>query len=67
LHAPGLTTHEYAPARICPSWCAVLPGHVMPDDGAHILFCEPHYWVVELSPLPARSVPQRRVVFGHYA
>jgi hypothetical protein len=67
LNPVELTMYEYEAAHMCPNWCAVLPGHVMPDDGARILFCEPHFWVVELWPLHARSLPQRRVVLGGYA
>jgi hypothetical protein len=46
-----LTMHEYEAAHMCPNWCAVLPGHLLSDDGARVVFRESHFWVVELAPL----------------
>jgi hypothetical protein len=51
-----LTMHEYEAAHMCDNWCAVLPGHVLSDDGGRIVFRQPHFWVVELSPLPEHVI-----------
>jgi hypothetical protein len=37
---------------MCPNWCTVLPGHILPDDGGRVVVREPSYWVVELGALP---------------
>jgi hypothetical protein len=47
-----LTMYEYEAAHMCPTWCAVRPGHCLSDDGGRVVMREPHFWVVELSPLP---------------
>jgi hypothetical protein len=49
LHAVELTMHEWEAAHMCPTWYAVRPGHMLPDDGGRIVLCEPHFWVVELA------------------
>jgi len=46
---------EFEAAHMCPNWSAVRPGHMLPDDGGVVLVREPHFWVVELNPLPARD------------
>jgi hypothetical protein len=51
LRGVELTMSEYEAAHLRPSWCAVLPEHVMDDDGARVERKHPRYWVVELSPL----------------
>jgi hypothetical protein len=51
LKPVGLTMHEFEAAHMCPTWCAVRPGHVMPDDGGRVVLREPHFWVVEMTPL----------------
>jgi hypothetical protein len=53
LNAVELTMHELEAAHTCPTWCVVRPGHVLPDDGGRVVLREPHFWVVELAPLPA--------------
>lgn len=57
LQAVELTMHEYEAAHMCPNWCAVRPAHILPDDGGRVIMREPHFWVVELVPLPASSIP----------
>jgi|1186.fasta_scaffold350977_2 hypothetical protein len=52
LEALELTLYEFEAAHMCSNWCAVLPGHMLADDGGRIVFQEPHFWVVELSALP---------------
>jgi hypothetical protein len=51
-----LTMFEFEQAHMCPNWCAVRPGHILPDDGGRVVVRQSHYWVVELSPLPAHAV-----------
>lgn len=58
LQAVELTTYEYDAAHMSPNWCAVLPEHILPDDGGHVILREPHYWVVELVALPPRPAPR---------
>jgi|SRR5205807_5754071 len=48
----ALTMHEFEAAHRNPTWCAVRPGHILPDDGGKIVLQEPHFWVVEMTPLP---------------
>src|SRR5205814_10143700 len=65
LRPVALTMHEYEAAHMCPNWYAVLPGHLMPDDGARIVIRQPHFWVVELSPLwPSSRIGVRRGLVG---
>jgi hypothetical protein len=45
-----LTMYEFEAAHMCPNWCAVKPGHILPDDGGRVIIREPHFWVVELPP-----------------
>jgi hypothetical protein len=52
LHAVELTMLELEAAHMCPSWTAVLPGHVVDGDGSRVLVRHPHFWIVELLPLP---------------
>jgi hypothetical protein len=47
-----LTMSEFEHAHMCPNWCAVSPGHILPDDGGRVVLREPSYWVVELGALP---------------
>jgi hypothetical protein len=51
LHAIELTMYEFEAAHMCPTWCAVRPGHVMSDDGGRVVLQQPHFCVVELAPL----------------
>jgi hypothetical protein len=60
LMAVELTMREYEAAHMCPNWCAVRPGHILPDDGGRVVLRQPHYWVVELAPLRASSPPPTR-------
>jgi hypothetical protein len=46
-----LTMKEYEAAHMCPNWYAVLPGHVLPDDGGRVVLREPHFWAVEMRAL----------------
>jgi hypothetical protein len=57
LAAVELTMHEYEAAHRCPNWCAVRPGHILPDDGGRVVVRQPHYWVVELAPLGTAGKP----------
>jgi hypothetical protein len=50
LQAVELTMYEFEAAHMCPSWCAVKPGHILPEDGGRVIIREPHFWVVELPP-----------------
>ena len=50
LQAVELTMYEFEAAHMCPNWCAVKPGHILPDDGGRVIIREPHFWVVELPP-----------------
>lgn len=59
LGALELTMSEFEQAHMCPNWCAVRPGHILPDDGSRVILRQSHYWVVELSPLPAYAEPGR--------
>jgi hypothetical protein len=52
LAAVELTMQEFEAAHMCPNWCAVRPEHVLGDDGTRVVIQQPHYWVVELAPLP---------------
>jgi hypothetical protein len=45
--AVTLTMMEYESAHMCPSWRAVLPEHVMPDDATEVILRHDHFWVVE--------------------
>jgi hypothetical protein len=54
LEPVEMTVHEFEAAHMCPNWCAVLPGHMLADDGGRIVFQEQHFWVVELSALAAQ-------------
>jgi hypothetical protein len=47
-----LTVLEYEAAHMCPTWTAVLPGHLMEDDATRVLTCHPHFWVVEVATNP---------------
>jgi hypothetical protein len=55
-HAVELTMYEFEAAHMCPTWCAVRPGHMLPDDGGRVVMREQRFWVVELAPLKNRSV-----------
>ncbi len=60
LRGVELTMGEYEAAHMCPNWCAVRAGHMLPDDGGRIVIRLPHYWVVELAPLPGAGGPLPR-------
>jgi len=51
LAAVELTIGEYETAHTSPNWCAVRPGHILPDDGGRVLLRHPHYWGVGMAPL----------------
>jgi hypothetical protein len=53
LAAVELTLDEHEASHMLPNWTAVLPEHILPDDGGRVVLREPHFWVVELVPLPA--------------
>jgi hypothetical protein len=55
LDALELTMYEYEAAHMCATWCAVRPEHTLDDDGRRIVIREPHFWVVELVPLPSAA------------
>jgi len=57
LTAVELTMHEYEAGHMCPNWCAVRPGHVLPDDGGRVVVRQPHHWVVELASLGTAPKP----------
>jgi hypothetical protein len=46
--AVEMTMREFEDAHMCPSWCAVFPGHVMEGDGVRVHSKHRAYWVVEL-------------------
>ena len=48
VQAVELTMGKYEAAHLCPSWTAVLPGHLLPDDAGRLVLREEHFWVVEL-------------------
>jgi hypothetical protein len=48
LQPVELTMYEFEAAHMSPNWCAVQPGHILPDDGGRVIIREPHFWVVEL-------------------
>jgi hypothetical protein len=50
LQAVELTMYEFEAAHMCPNWCAVKPGHILPDDGGRVIIREPYFWVIELPP-----------------
>jgi hypothetical protein len=60
LMAVELTMRDYETAHMCPNWCAVRPGHILPDDGGRVVLRQPHHWVVELAPLPDWRRPLTR-------
>jgi hypothetical protein len=60
LDSLDLTMYEFEAAHMCPAWCAVRPGHMLEDDGGRIVIQEPHFWVVELLPLPSAPASSAR-------
>jgi hypothetical protein len=60
LDSLDLTMYEFEAAHMCPAWCAVRPGHMLEDDGGRIVIHEPHFWVVELLPLPSAPASSAR-------
>jgi hypothetical protein len=55
VQAVELTVLEFEAAHMCPSWTAVIPGHVVDGDGSRVLMKHPHFWVVELYPVFERD------------
>jgi hypothetical protein len=52
LQCVDLTMPEFESAHMCPSWCAVRPGHTLPADGSSVVARHRRFWVVELQPTP---------------
>jgi hypothetical protein len=50
-----LTMQEYETGHMSPGWCVVHPAHVLGDDGGRVIMREPHFWIVELTALPAAT------------
>jgi hypothetical protein len=59
--------HEFEAAHMCPTWCAVRPEHMLPDDGERVVMREQRFWVVELAPLKDSPLGGMGVVRGRYA
>ena len=51
VQAVELTMLEFEAAHMCPTWTAVIPGHLVGGDGSRVLMKHPHFWVVELYPV----------------
>jgi hypothetical protein len=51
LSPVALTMLEFEAAHMCPSWLAVIPGHVLDDDASRVTIRHDHFWVVELGRL----------------
>src|SRR4029079_13185089 len=61
LRALEMNMSEFEAAHMCPTWTAVVPGHLMDGDGTRVLAKHAGFWVVGMFPLANAQQAETRL------